>query len=175
MQTSFSIISDHDSQTLKKITSEVTTNLTATIILAHLFTPHLLSLGRPAAFITVSSGLAFIPIPLYSSYNATKAGVHAFTVDMRAQLAGTNIHVIELAPPYVESELDVGHREKNIAAQGGAEKAQKPMNQEEYLDKALVELEKEDVREAAVGFAAMGASAWRNTFGPILENIGVDA
>lgn len=105
--------------------------------MAHLFTPHLTSLCRPAAFVTTSSGLAFIPVPLYASYNATKAAVHSFTVSMRAQLASTNVHVIELAPPYVDTDLDLVHRERNVAAQGGPEKANKPMPQDEYFEKAM--------------------------------------
>ena len=174
MQTSY-FIKDTDPSILKSVQAEITTNVTATIVLAQLFTPHLLSLGRPTSFITTSSGLAFVPIPLYPSYNATKAAVHTFTVDMRAQLSGTNVHVIELAPPYVESELDTKHRDRNVEIQGGPEKAIKPMSLDNYLDQALVELEKEDVREAAVGFAKMGSEAWRKTFGPILLSMGFDA
>ena len=173
MQTSFSI-KDDSPHVLKTIQSEITINMIGSITLAHLFTPHLLALGRPTSFILVSSGLAYIPLPLYASYNATKAGIHAFALGMRGQLRGTNVHVIELAPPYVESELDTVHKEKNIAIQGGPEKATKPMPLEEYLDKALAELEKENVKEAAVGFAQLGATTWRKAFDPVLENLGFD-
>ena len=51
--------------------------------------------------LTVSSGIAFLPFPLMPSYGASKAGVHAYTEALRAQLAGTGIGVTELVPPAV--------------------------------------------------------------------------
>jgi uncharacterized oxidoreductase len=45
-------------------------------------------------------------------YNSTKAGLHTFTVDLRIQVAGTNVTVIELAPPYVDTNWDERFREK---------------------------------------------------------------
>ncbi|KAI4095734.1 MAG: hypothetical protein LQ344_001451 [Seirophora lacunosa] len=158
----------------ESIQSEVTTNVTAPMVLAQLLVPHLLSLQRPTTFVLVSSGLAFVPVPFYPVYCPTKAAVHSFAVALRAQLAGTSCDVIELAPPYVKSELDDAHREQNVAAQGGPEKAVKPMPLEEYLDTAMAGFKAGD-REIATGFSQMGASAWRTTFGPIMKGIGIDA
>ena len=166
-------VRENSPKVLNAIATELTVNMTATIHLAHLFTSHLLNLGRPASFVTVTSGLAYVPLPYFPTYNATKAGIHAFTVDMRVQLAGTNVKVIELAPPYVDTELDVGHRDKLEDAQGGKEKAIKPMALNDYLDQALAELEQDDVKEAAVGFAKMGVTAWRKAYEPIFEHMGI--
>jgi short-subunit dehydrogenase involved in D-alanine esterification of teichoic acids len=71
----------------------------------------LLSLKKPETFITVTSVLAFIPLPLYPMYNSTQAGPHTFNVVLRTQLVGTSINVIELAPPHVNTGLDEVQRE----------------------------------------------------------------
>jgi uncharacterized oxidoreductase len=65
-----------------------------------------LLLAQPKATImTVSSGLAFLPIHPNPSYCATKAAIHSWTQSLRYQLRDTNIEVLEIAPPYVQTEL----------------------------------------------------------------------
>ena len=54
---------------------------------------------------TVSSGLAFIPLAMYPAYCASKAAIHSYSESLRYQLKDTSIHVLELAPPYVQTEL----------------------------------------------------------------------
>ncbi|MET0424450.1 MAG: SDR family NAD(P)-dependent oxidoreductase [Actinoplanes sp.] len=78
----------------------VDTNLLGTIRLIDAFTPHLLKRGA-GTIITVSSGIGFLPFPLMPTYAATKAGVHAYTEALRAQLADAGIEVVELVPPAV--------------------------------------------------------------------------
>lgn len=78
----------------------VSVNLLGTIRVTDAFTPHFLAHGR-GAFVTVSSGIAFLPFPLMATYAASKAGVHAYSEALRAQLAGTGIEVAELVPPAV--------------------------------------------------------------------------
>ncbi|PZF58385.1 oxidoreductase [Curtobacterium sp. MCSS17_008] len=82
----------------------VRTNLVGTIRLIDAFLPHLLS--RPAAtLITVSSGLAFVPLTATPTYNATKAAVHSYTQALRQQLTGSSVSVLELVPPAVQTDL----------------------------------------------------------------------
>jgi len=82
----------------------VTTNLLGTIRTVSAVLPHLL--GRPeAAVLTVSSGLAFVPLAVTPTYNATKAAVHQYTEGLRLQLAGTTVRVHELVPPAVQTTL----------------------------------------------------------------------
>lgn len=82
----------------------VQTNLVGTIRLIDAFLPHLLT--RPAAtLMTVSSGLAFVPLTATPTYNATKAAVHSYTQALRQQLVGSSVEVLELAPPAVQTEL----------------------------------------------------------------------
>jgi short-subunit dehydrogenase involved in D-alanine esterification of teichoic acids len=78
----------------------IATNLLGTIRVLDAFTPHLLARGR-GTFVTVSSGIGFLPFPLTPTYAASKAGVHAYSEALRAQLAGTGVEVTELVPPAV--------------------------------------------------------------------------
>lgn len=83
----------------------VAVNLLGTIRVLDAFVPHLLARGA-GTVITVSSGIAFLPFPLWPTYGATKAGVHSYTESLRAQLDGTGVEVVELAPPAVATTAD---------------------------------------------------------------------
>src|SRR5208282_4973105 len=58
-----------------------------------------------AAIMTVSSGLAFVPLAMTPTYCATKAAIHSYTQSLRYQLQHTSVQVLELIPPYVQTEL----------------------------------------------------------------------
>lgn len=115
-------------------------------------------------------------MPLFPVYNATKAGLHTFNVSLRAQLAGTNVKVIELAPPYVDTELDAHIRPAIVEASGGPEKAFPPMPLEEYMEVTIKQFEAEGgvEKEVVTGFSAMGAGTWRSAFGPIMGQFGIE-
>ncbi|HEY0162237.1 MAG TPA: SDR family oxidoreductase [Edaphobacter sp.] len=82
----------------------ITTNLLGPIRLTAALLPHLTKQPK-AAILTVTSGLAFIPLALTPTYCATKAAIHSYTQSLRQQLKATSVEVIELAPPYVQTEL----------------------------------------------------------------------
>ncbi|MEP7364289.1 MAG: SDR family NAD(P)-dependent oxidoreductase [Acidobacteriota bacterium] len=90
------------------VREEVGTNILGPIDMVTAFLPHLLQQPK-AAIVNLSSGLAFMPIALYPVYCATKAFVHSFTMSLRHQLRNTSVRVIELAPPWVKTELDAAH------------------------------------------------------------------
>jgi uncharacterized oxidoreductase len=71
------------------------------------FLPHLKA-QKSAAIVNVSSGLAFLPAPQWPIYCAAKAGIHSFTISLRAQLNRTNVRVFELAPPLTMTPLATG-------------------------------------------------------------------
>ncbi|RYG13707.1 MAG: SDR family NAD(P)-dependent oxidoreductase, partial [Caulobacteraceae bacterium] len=68
--------------------------------------------AQPAATVmTVSSGLAFIPLTATPTYSATKAAIHSWSQSLRTQLKDTSVEVLELAPPAVATDLMPGHAE----------------------------------------------------------------
>jgi short-subunit dehydrogenase involved in D-alanine esterification of teichoic acids len=90
----------------------IETNVYGTIRVIDAFAGHLMARGA-GTFITVSSGIAFLPFPPMPTYAASKAAVHAYSEALRAQLAGTGVEVVELVPPLVtttpEQEQQMPH------------------------------------------------------------------
>lgn len=87
----------------------VLTNLLGPIFLNTALLPHLLT--KPEATImTVTSGLAYLPLAMTPTYSATKAAIHSYTMALRYQLKDTHIEVKELVPPYVRTHL-MGERQ----------------------------------------------------------------
>ncbi len=118
----------HTADFLSVAERTVTTNLLAPIRLLAAFTEALAT--RPhAAIITVSSGLAFVPLPLTPTYNATKAAIHSLSRGIRIQLADTSIQVIELIPPAVRTTLM------------GQQDSERAMPLQAYLDETMTLLE----------------------------------
>jgi uncharacterized oxidoreductase len=92
--------------------SIITTNLLGPIRLNAASLPALLK-QPSAAIMTLTSGLAFMPLTLTPTYCATKAAIHSYTQSLRYQLKDTAIQVLELAPPYVQTGLMGAHQEKD--------------------------------------------------------------
>jgi uncharacterized oxidoreductase len=86
----------------------IATNLLGPIRLNAALLPHLLKQPR-ATVMTVSSGLAFVPLAMTPTYSATKAAIHSYTESLRYQLRDTSVDVIEIAPPAVATALMPGH------------------------------------------------------------------
>lgn len=85
-------------------------NLLGTIRLTAALLPHLKTKAS-ATIVTVSSGLAFVPLAMTPTYNATKAAIHSWTQSLRHQFKDTSIKVVEWAPPAVATDLMPGHAE----------------------------------------------------------------
>src|ERR1700761_3832199 len=63
-------------------------------------------LSKPrATIINVTSGLAFMPSALTPSYCASKAALHSYTQSLRFQLRDSDVQVIEIVPPRVQTAL----------------------------------------------------------------------
>ena len=82
----------------------VAINLLGPMYLTDSLLPHFKK-QRSSFIMTVTSGLAFMPLAMTPTYSATKAALHSYTESLRYQLRNTSIQVIELAPPYVQTEL----------------------------------------------------------------------
>ena len=89
---------------LEDAEATIATNLLGPIRLNAALLPHL-ELQPHATIMTVSSGLAFLPLNLNPTYCATKAAIHSYTQSLRYQLKDSNVQVLELIPPYVQTEL----------------------------------------------------------------------
>ncbi|XUK64178.1 Putative oxidoreductase [Plantibacter sp. RU18] len=92
----------------------VTTNILGPIRLIGAFIEQLR--GRPdSTIVTVSSGLAFTPLQVTPTYNASKAAIHMLSESLRLQYAGTSVGVLELVPPAVRTTLMPGQEESAFA------------------------------------------------------------
>ena len=92
----------------------MTTNVLGPIRLIAAFIEHLRA-QPDATIMTVSSGLAFTPLAVTPSYNASKAAIHMLSESIRLQLADTSVRVIELEPPSVRTALLPGQDESEFA------------------------------------------------------------
>jgi uncharacterized oxidoreductase len=82
----------------------ITTNLLGTMRVTSALLP-LLRKQPKSTIMTVSSGLAFLPLAMTPTYCATKAAIHSYSQSLRWQLKDTTTEVIELIPPYVQTHL----------------------------------------------------------------------
>jgi uncharacterized oxidoreductase len=121
----------HPDTFLETAESTITTNVLGPIRLIAAFIEHLQK--QPAAtIITVSSGLAFAPLRVTPSYNASKAAIHMLTESVRLQLAGSGVELKELEPPSVQTDLVPGQRDNDAAM---------PLN--DFIDEVMQLLENE--------------------------------
>ena len=105
----------HDPESfLASAESVIATNVLGPIRLIGAFIAHLQT-QPDATIITVSSGLAFAPLKVTPSYNASKAAVHMLSESIRLQLADTTVKVMELVPPAVRTALLPGQADSDVA------------------------------------------------------------
>jgi uncharacterized oxidoreductase len=86
------------------LTSTITTNLMGPIRLTSALIEHLKKQAN-AAVIYNTSALAFVPLALTAVYSSTKAALHSFVLSQRYRLKGTSVRVLEIAPPWVRTDL----------------------------------------------------------------------
>jgi uncharacterized oxidoreductase len=115
------------------------TNVLGPILLIDAFVDHFTN-SKNAAFINVSSGLAFVPLPASPTYSASKAAIHSYTQSLRRQLEG-KVEVIEIAPPGVRTELNPGQSkiEDYMPLDDFIEEAMSLITQEPTPEEILVE------------------------------------
>ena len=86
------------------VTSTVTTNLLGPIRLTSALIEHLKN-QPSAAVIYNTSALAFVPLAFTAVYSSTKAALHSYVLSQRYKLKGTSVSVLEIAPPWVQTDL----------------------------------------------------------------------
>ena len=81
---------------------EMAVNYFAPIELTKLALP-LLERSKEPTIVFTTSGLAYMPTASHPTYAATKSALHSFVLSLRHQLRKTNIKVVELLPPTVDT------------------------------------------------------------------------
>jgi uncharacterized oxidoreductase len=117
--------------------SILTTNVMGPIRLIGALINHLKQ-KEAAAVINVTSGLAFAPLAPAAVYCATKAAMHSYTQSLRYNLQGTSVKVLELPPPYVQTDIT-----------GEAANDPRAMPLKEFIDETMAVLAT-DVEEISV-------------------------
>jgi len=110
-------LADEGVNAFDKAQQEMLTNYLSVIRLNEKLLP-LLKKQKEAAIVNVSSIVSIVPGSRLSTYGASKAALHSYTLSLRHALAGTAVKVYELRPPLVATEFssEIGGLENGIPA-----------------------------------------------------------
>ena len=128
-----------DAIDLTRAYSTIQTNITSVVQLSAALLPVLRAQPHSTLIVT-TSGLAFVAYPPGPVYSATKAFMHNWLDALRMQLRKTSVEVLELVPPYVQTEL------------GGAQQASDPraMPLDEYTEEVMQILESNNLEKGEI-------------------------
>ncbi|MER7582055.1 SDR family NAD(P)-dependent oxidoreductase [Kitasatospora sp. NPDC097691] len=109
---------------LDRAEQEIAVNFRSVVELAAASWPHLAAAGGPAAFVAVTSGLAYAPKRSAPVYCATKAAVHTLVQSLRyqAQADTPSVRVQEVVLPLVDTAM-TADREGAVRKLSAAEAA----------------------------------------------------
>ncbi len=88
----------------KLLVSTLTTNLMGPIRMTGALIEHL-KRQTEATITNTTSVLGFVPLAVTAVYSSTKAAMHSYTMSLRYKLKGTPVSVLELTPPWVQTDL----------------------------------------------------------------------
>jgi uncharacterized oxidoreductase len=86
-----------------QLTSTVATNFVGPVLMTSALIEQLKS--RQGTIIYNTSVLGFVPLAMTAVYSATKAALHSYVLSQRFLLKKTGVSVLEIAPPWVRTEL----------------------------------------------------------------------
>ena len=147
-----------------ELTREIETNINGVLRMITAFLPQLKQQSS-ATLVNLSSGLAFVPVARYPVYCATKAFVHSFTMSLRYQLKNTSVSVLELAPPWVKTDLDAAHGEPTI------HEGMSPMPLDAFIAAAMQELSSNETELKVAGAKYLYAGGISDKLYPTFEQI----
>ena len=130
-----------DEKILEKAKTEIHTNILAPIILSKLFIPIIEKNTKPK-IINITSGLVYIPKADYPFYNATKAALHSFSQILRIQMEKSDIDILEVFLPPVDTPFHKGNPPK------------KTITAEKAVDEMINSIEKGEI-EIRVGITKL--------------------
>jgi uncharacterized oxidoreductase len=82
----------------------INTNLIGSIRMTSALIEHLKT-KDDAIVAYMSSALGFVPLAVTAVYSSTKAALHSYTLSQRFMLRDSKVRVLEIAPPWVRTEL----------------------------------------------------------------------
>jgi uncharacterized oxidoreductase len=87
-----------------QMVATIATNLMGPIRMTSALIEHLKRQDNAAVLYT-SSVLGFVPLAATAVYSSTKAAIHSYVLSQRFLLRDTKVRVLEIAPPWVRTEL----------------------------------------------------------------------
>jgi uncharacterized oxidoreductase len=108
--------------------STIATNLLGPIRMTGSLIAHL-KRQQAATVVNVTSVLGFVPLATTAVYCSTKAAMHSYSQSLRYKLRGSSVEVLELAPPWVRTELM------------DSQEAEQAMPLDDFIAQAMVALE----------------------------------
>jgi uncharacterized oxidoreductase len=130
------------------LTSTMATNVLGPIRMTSALIEHLKGKKNPVVAYT-SSVLAFVPLAVTGIYSSTKAALHSYVLSQRFMLRNTGVRVLEIAPPWVRTELM------------NSQEAEQAMPLDQFISETMAVLGT-DADEILVD----GAKQFRNNVGP---------
>ena len=88
----------------KLLVSTLTTNLMGPIRMTGALIEHLKQQPQ-ATVMNTTSVLGYVPLAITAVYSSTKAALHSYTMSLRYKLKDTPVRVLEIAPPWVQTDL----------------------------------------------------------------------
>ncbi|CEL11155.1 hypothetical protein ASPCAL14260 [Aspergillus calidoustus] len=151
-----SVFSEPSEIDIKAIQDELTVNYTSYVALTKELLPFFMSKrDTPVSFIFTSSNLALVPILRCSNYCASKAALHHWILCLREQLKGSNIKVIEIFPPIVQTELHDAKHQPDMGAHGQSMGIPADQFTEEAMEKLLAGDE-----QIPIGLSTIAFNSW---------------
>ncbi len=99
------VVPGHFSETEPADTfAQIDVNLKAPLYLTHLLLPRMLARGR-GHIVNIASAAGRAPCPAVAIYTATKFAVVGFSEALRAELAGTGVHVSAICPGLIRTGI----------------------------------------------------------------------
>lgn len=102
------------------IEHETRVNFLAPTWMSYLLLPALINKDHPCAIVNISSGLALAPKTSSAVYCATKAAIHSLSQSLRYQLKESNVQVMEVLLPLVDTPMTAGRGRNKLSPENAA-------------------------------------------------------